>query len=147
MLPAFVVLKPKIDLHEGTPFRALRLANQVQPSFLRGMVGLARIAGNARADDVFPSGWAAAIPGNHVIQIQIFALKNLTAILAGVAIPLKNIVSRELDLFFGKPIKHDQQNNTGNPDFKADGADALGVRLLLGKILPLTKAESLEGTV
>src|SRR5213078_2340202 len=43
-------------LHEGTPLRTLRFADQPQAGFLGSAIGLFRVARNARANDVFPGG-------------------------------------------------------------------------------------------
>ena len=56
MLPAFVLVQAQVDLDEGTPLGPLGLADEVHAGFLRRVIGLARVAGDAGADDVFPSG-------------------------------------------------------------------------------------------
>jgi hypothetical protein len=147
MFPAFVLVQAQVDLHEGTPLGPLGLADKVHAGLLRGVIGLAGIARNTRANDVFPSRWAAAIAGNDVIQVQVFAVEGLAAILTGVVIALENIVPCEFHFLFGKAVEHDEQDNARHADLEGNGADALGVRLLIGKVLPLIEAESLKGAV
>lgn len=147
MFPTVVLVQAEINLNERTPFWPFRFADQVQPSLQRCAITLAGITFDAGTDDVFPSGGPAAITGNDVIQIQIFAIKNAPAILAGVFVALKNVVPRELDFLFGQPIKCEQQNHLGNSDFERDGMNAFRMRLALGKMMPLAKIKSLEGTV
>ncbi len=64
-----VVLDAEIELDEWTPFRAFRFSDEVQPCFLRRLVGLLRITGNAGANDVFPSSRTTAIPRDDVVEI------------------------------------------------------------------------------
>jgi hypothetical protein len=147
MFPTFVLVHAQIDLHEGTPFRTLGFADKVHAGFLRSVIGLAGVAGNAGANDIFPSRGATAIAWNDVVEIQILAIKNLAAILARAVVALKNIMPRELDFLLGQPIKHDEQDDPGHADFEGDGVDAFRVRLLLGQILPLIEAKRLKGAI
>lgn len=147
MLPAFVMVQAEVDLDEGTPLGPLGLSNEVHACLLRRVIGLAGVARDAGADNVFPNGRAAAVARNNVVQVQVLAVKGLPAILAGIVVPLKNVVPGELDLLLGQAIKHDQQYDPRNTELEGNRVDALGMRLLLGKILPLTKAESLKRTV
>ena len=62
-------------------------------------VALLRIAWNARADDVFPSGLAPTVPRENMIKVQLVPLQDLPAILAGIPVPLKDIVPGELYFF------------------------------------------------
>src|ERR1043166_4210478 len=100
MFPAFIMLKTETHLHERTPLRTLRLADQMHRCFDRSPVGLARVALDARANNVFPRRRPAPIPRDHMVQIQILSIKYLPAILAGVSVPLENIVARELYFLF-----------------------------------------------
>ena len=146
MLPT-IVLDAKVDLDERTPFRTFRFSDQVHARFLRRLVGLLSIAPNAGADNVLPSGGAAAIARDHMIEIQIFALENVAAVLTGVAVALEDIVPGEFDLLFRQAVKHHKQNDARHPDFEGNGGDGFRVRLLLGKIAPLMKTERLESAV
>src|SRR5277367_4968022 len=76
-----VVLDAQIDLHKRTPLGPLGLAYQVHGGFLGGAVGLLRVAAYARANDVLPSRRAAAVARDDVIEIQVLALKNVSAVL------------------------------------------------------------------
>src|SRR2546423_9009929 len=99
MLPAIVMLEPKVDLHEWPPLRPLRLPDQMHSRLMRGPIGFDRIALDTRADDVFPRGRSAPVARNDVVQVQVLAIKLVTAILACVLIPLKDIMPRTLNLF------------------------------------------------
>ena len=46
-----------------------------------------------------------------MIEIQIVAIENLAAILAGVLIPLKHIVARKFYLFLWQPIEKEQHDH------------------------------------
>ena len=108
MFPAIVPVQADVDLDEWTPFRALRLADEVQSGFLRRVIGLGRIALDARANNVFPRRRAAAVARDNVVQIQIFAVANFSAVLAGVFVALKNVVSRELHFLFRQTVVNRQ---------------------------------------
>ncbi|MDB6016361.1 MAG: hypothetical protein JWR19_850 [Pedosphaera sp.] len=71
----------------------------------------------------------------------------MAAVLAGVVVPLKDIVPGELDLLFREAVKHDEEDDPGNADSKGDGMDALRMRLLMGEILPLREAKGLKRAV
>ena len=137
-------MHPQIDLDKRPPLGPFRLANEMHARFLRRVIGLARVARNAGANNVLPSRGTAAITRDHMIQIQILPVKNLAAILAGVEVPLKNIMPRELHFLFRHPVEHDEQDHARHADFKRDGMNAFWMRLLLGQIMPLIKTESLK---
>jgi hypothetical protein len=146
MLPT-IMLDAEIDLDKRTPFRAFWFADQVHPGFLRSLIRLLRIATDARANNVFPRGRSATISWDDVIQIQVFTFKDMSAVLAGIPISLKNVVPRKFDLLFWKPVKHHQQDHPRHTDFEGHSRDGLRVRLLFREISPLIKAERLESAV
>ena len=123
MLPAIVLVQAEVDLNKWTPLRSLRFANQMHSGLLRRAIGFEGIALDARADDVFPRRWPTAVARNHVIEIQIIAIKRLTAILAHVLVAFENIVAREFDFLFRHPIEHHQQDDARNANAKRDGLD------------------------
>ena len=116
MFPAIVMSEAKVDLNERPPLGSAWLADEMHVGFLRGMIRLAGIAGNAGAHDIFPGCRATPITGNNVIQVQILAVKDLAAVLAGVLVALKNIVTCELDFFLGEAIEHHQKNHPWYPN-------------------------------
>ncbi|MDB6016362.1 MAG: hypothetical protein JWR19_851 [Pedosphaera sp.] len=69
MLPAFVMVEAQVDLHERPPFGSFGLADKVYARFVGSVIGLAGIARDAGADNVFPGGRAAAVAGYNVVQI------------------------------------------------------------------------------
>ena len=105
MLPTLVVLAAPRQVNKGLPFRALRFADQSHMNLVRQFVPLAGVAPNTRANDVFPGGQPAFVAGDDMVEVQIRALENSTAVLASVEIPFKNIVPCELDLFFGQAVE------------------------------------------
>src|SRR5436305_11887798 len=105
MLPAFVLVETHVDLHKRTPLRSLRLFHQMHAGFLRSAIRLLRIALDAGANNVFPSRRTTAIAWNYVVEVQIFAIENDAAILAGVAVAFENVVTSELYFLLGKPIE------------------------------------------
>jgi len=147
MFPTVVPLQAEVDLHERTPLRSLWFADEVHSGFLRRAVGLLRVALDAGADDVLPSRRPATVARDDVVQIQILAVKNFAAVLAGVFVALKDVVARELDFLFGHPVIHEQQNDARHADAEGNGADGFLVRRALGKIAPFLKVEGAERAV
>ncbi len=91
MFPAIVLVQTEVDLDERTPLGPLGFADETKPRLLRCAIGLEGVAFDARAHDVLPSRRPAAVAREHVVQVEVFALKNVAAILAGVLVALKNI--------------------------------------------------------
>ena len=85
---------------------------------MRKAVPLPRVARDAGANDVLPSSRAAAISRNHVIEIQILALENVPAVLASIAVALKDIVPCKFHFLLRQPVKHHEQNDPRHPDFE-----------------------------
>jgi hypothetical protein len=85
---------------------------------MRKAVAFACVARDAGADDIFPGGLTTAITGQHMVDIELIAIKGVTAVLACVFIPLKDIVSREFDLLFGKPVKETENNDSRYADMQ-----------------------------
>jgi hypothetical protein len=142
-----MVVQAEINLDERPPFGAFGFADQVHVGFLRGMVGLSGIALNAGADDVFPSGGAAAIARDDVIQIQIFPIENLTAILAGIFIAFKDVVPGEFDFFFRLPVIHEEQDDPGYANAEGNAMDGIFAGGIGGNITPFLKVKSAKGTI
>src|SRR6185503_20144773 len=124
MLPTVVVVKAQVDLDEWPPLGSFGFADEPHGRFLRCAVGLLSVTGNAGTDDILPSGWPTAVARDDVIQVQIFAVVHLAAVLASVLVPLENIVPRELDLLLRQPIEHHEQNHARDANTERDGADA-----------------------
>jgi hypothetical protein len=108
MLPTIVVMAREADVHEGSPFGAPWLADQLKARFVGKPIALPRVAGDAGANNVFPSCLAATIPWKDVIQIQIVSLILPATVLAGVLVPFEDIVPRKLDLFLWQPLEEQQ---------------------------------------
>jgi len=147
MFPAVVVLESEVHLYKRPPLRAFRFPYQMHAGLVRSSIRLVRVAGNAGANDVFPRGRSSPVSWDHVIQIQVFAVELVAAILTGILVPLKNVVPCELNLFFGQAIEQHQQNHPWNTDTKRDRMHAFRMRLLLRKVVPFMEIERLERSV
>jgi hypothetical protein len=147
MLPTVVIGVPKVDLNERTPFRAFGFADQVHAGLERGPVCLAGITLDAGANDIFPGGGAAAIARDNVVQIEVFSVENFAAILAGVLVPLENVMAGEFHFLLGHAVEEREHNDARHTNFEGDGVNALGMGLFLRKIVPFLEIISLEGTV
>ena len=142
MPPTVVDRRPEAHLNERTPLGPLRLAHQAHLGLGRGAVGLARVAGDARAHDVLPGGRAAAVAGNHVVEVQVAPIEGLAAVLAGVPVALEEVVPGELDLLLGETVEAHQQDHPGHPDPERHRTHrSLGVRRGPGQVAPLLEVE------
>lgn len=116
MTPAVIDAAGKGDIDEGAPFRTFGLPEQLHPCLMRQTVSFARVAGNTGADDVFPRGLSAAVAGENMIDVEIRSVEVNAAILTGVLVAFEDIVPRELDLFFWKPVEEAEHDDSRNPD-------------------------------
>jgi hypothetical protein len=147
VLPTIVPLQAEVDLHERTPFGPFGFADEMHSGFLRRAVGLPRVTLDAGADDVFPSRRTAAVARDDVIQIQIFSVELVAAVLAGVFIALKNVVARELDFLFGQPVINQQQDDSRHTNTKGDGMNRFFVRRVFGEIPPFVEIKRAERAI
>lgn len=142
--PAVVGLGVAGQMDKGSPLRFHRLADEFHAGFVRQAVALARVARDARTNDVFPCRLSAAIAGQHVIKIQILPVENLSAVLAGVFVPLEDVVTGEFDFLLRKSVKKHQHDDARNADFQINGVDHFVLRLAQGKIAPTLEIMRLE---
>lgn len=149
VLPAIVRMDGELDLDEWTPLRSLGLADEVHAGFLRSAVGLARVALDARAHDVFPSGRTATVARNDVVKVQIASLAAFAAILAGVLIPLEDVVPGEFDLLLRHAVIDQKQYHAWNANAEGNCADVLGCIWwqFLRKIAPFLEAQCAESSI
>jgi hypothetical protein len=147
MFPAIVMVETDVHLHKRPPLRPLRFANQVHARFAGRPVRLMRITRNTRTDNILPRRRPAAVARDYVIEIQIAAFETVAAILASILVTLENVVASELDLFLRQAIEQQQQNYARHPDPEGDRVNALRMRLLLRKIVPLVEIVRLERSI
>ncbi len=144
MLPRFVARLVELDVQERTPFRTLRFFQQLKPGFRRSSIALLAVTRHAGTDDVFPARFTATIPGNHVVKIQILAIEFLRAILAGVVIPLEDVVAGKLHFLLRHAIKEHQQNDFWDPYADRDGVNHVLALVAVREIVPLIKVHRLK---
>jgi len=123
-------------MHKGSPLWPFRFPNQVHMCFLRKPIAFTRITWDARAHDVLPCRRPSSIARHDVIEIQLVALKNLAAILAGVLVTLENIVPRELHFLFRETIEKEQHDHARHADPPRNCRDHFLFRRCHGKIAP-----------
>ena len=136
VLPEIVLGRSKSDLNKWPPLRPLRSADQAHVGFAREPVAFARIARNTRANHVFPSRRPAPVTRHDVIQIELAAIEEVAAVLTGVLVSLKDIVSGEFYFLLWKPIEHKQHDHARNPDLERDGRDQFMIGRVRGQIAP-----------
>lgn len=144
MLPAFVMPMRKADVDEGPPLRTLGLANELHAGLVRQAVALAGVAGDARAHDVFPSRLPAPVARQDMVEVEIAAVEDPVAILAGVRIAFEDVVAREFDLLLGEALEKEKNDDPGNAHLQADRPGHLGLWIGLGKIFPAFEIVSEE---
>src|SRR5207249_11646026 len=108
----------KGNLDERTPLGSCRFAAQAHVHFPWKAIALARMAGDTRADHVFPRRCSAPIARHNVIQIEFAPIENLSAVLAGVLVALKDVMTCELYVLFRKPIENQQDNHSWDTNLK-----------------------------
>ena len=111
---------------------------------MREPVALARIARDARADDVLPRGQPAFVARDDVIEIQVLPVEMLAAILAGILVALEDVVPRELHLLPRHPVEQHQHDDARHADLEGDRVDHFVVRLAVGKVAPALEVVRLE---
>jgi hypothetical protein len=79
-----------------------------------------------------------------MIQIQIPPVFDVATILAGVGVPLENILAGQLHLFFGNSVKKHEDNDPGNPDPEADGSQGILPLIVLTEFPPTVEVEGPE---
>ena len=87
---------------------------------MREAVPLACVAGDAGADNVFPGGLTAAVAGEYMIEIQFRTIEDDAAVLAGIAIPLEDVVARELYFLLWQSFEEAEHDDARNPDAQRD---------------------------
>ena len=116
MAPAVIDTTGEGDVYKRAPLRSFRLLEQIHSCLVREFVSLAGVAGNTGTDDIFPSSLTSTIAGQDMVDIEMAPVKMFAAVLAGILIPLKNIVPRELDLFFWQTVKETKNDDSWYPD-------------------------------
>ena len=136
VLPEVVLRGRKCDMHERPPLRSLGFANQAHVRFARKPVAFARIATDTRANDVLPRGCPSPITRYDVIQIEFAAIENLAAVLAGVLVALKHIVSGKFHFLLRKPIENQKHNHPRDTNLERNRRDDFVVRRVCRQIAP-----------
>jgi hypothetical protein len=103
--PAVIDTTTERDVHKRAPLRPLRFAEELHPGLVGKFVTLARVAGDAGADDIFPGGLTAAIAGENMVDVEARSIEHDTAVLAGIPVPFKYVVTGELDLLPGETVE------------------------------------------
>jgi len=132
------------ELDERPPFRPFRLADQVHPDFMGQVIGFPSITLNTGTNNILPSRYAALIPGNHMVQIKLTPIEDLSAILAGILVPLENVMPGKLDFFLRQPIENQKHDNGGDPDLKGNGVNHFLLGFALGELPPTLEVVSKE---
>lgn len=134
--PTVVAGAGVVDIDKGAPAGFAGWPDEVHAGLVGEFVGFAGVAGDAGANDIFPSGLAAFFAGDDVIEIKFVAIEGMAAVLAGIFIALENVVPGEFDFFFGESVKHEEDNHPGNADAEGDALDHFVFGVVAGEIAP-----------
>ena len=110
-------------MDEWPPFWPLRFSDQAHVSVTREPVAFARIAADARTNHILPRRRPSPVAGNNMIQIELAAIENLAAVLAGVLVALEHVVARKFHFLLWEPIENKKHNHTWNADLKRNRRD------------------------
>ena len=116
VFPAFVEGGAEGEMDEGAPLWTFGLFDEAHTGLGGGAVGFAGVTRDAGADDVFPVGAAAVVAWNHVIEVEIFAVKQFAAVLAGVAIAFVDVVAGELDVTPWDTVEEEDDDDARDAD-------------------------------
>ncbi len=90
---------------EGAPAWGFGLSAREHVGLLRELVRLAGVAGDARGDDVVPTGASLFVAGDDVIEIEVFGFESILAVLAAVGVAPVDVLAGEFDLLLGEAIE------------------------------------------
>ena len=144
MLPAFVRVGGERDIYKGSPLRALGFSGECHVGLVGKAIALASVARDARANDIFPGRLTAPVARHHMVEVERLSRKNAVAVLAGVFIPLKNIVACEFHFLFRKALKKEQHDNARHSDLHRNRLSHLIIRIAARKISPACEVMSDE---
>ena len=126
----------KGDMHKWAPLGPLRFADKMHVRFLRQPIAFACIARDARANHIFPCSRSASFTRHDMIKIQVVALEDLAAVLAGVLVALENVVASELHFLFREPIEKEQHDYARHPNLPRNCRDDFVIGRGGGEVAP-----------
>lgn len=124
------------EVDERSPTGALGFLEESHIGLVREAVAFAGVAGDAGADDVFPSGLAAALTGKNVIEVESVPVEASGAILAGVVVAFIDVLPGEFDFLAGEAVKLAEDDDGGNADEETHGLDHFPSGIALGEVMP-----------
>ena len=77
-----------------------------------------------------------AVARDDVVQVQILAVEYFVAVLAGVFVPLVDVVPGEFHFLARHAVEEKQHDHAGNPDLEGHGVDHVLRGFALGEIPP-----------
>src|SRR5262245_4244040 len=123
-------------MDERPPLRSLRFTNQAHVRFAREPVAFTRIAADAGTNHVLPRGSTSPITRHDVIQVELAAIENLAAVLAGVLVALENVVASKFYFLLRKPIEHEKHNHPRYANLEGNRRDDFMVRRICRQTAP-----------
>lgn len=126
-------------MNKRAPTRAFGLLEQAHVGLVWEAVALTGVAGDATADNIFPSGLSASLAGKDMVEIEFVAVEGARTVLAGVFVALVDVLPSEFDFFTGQSVEKQKHNDRGHTDFEAHRLHHVLVWFGLGKVMPAGK--------
>lgn len=136
VFPEVVLGSRKSNLDKRPPLWPFWFADQAHVRFAREAITLARITGDARANDVFPGSCPSAIARHDVIKIEFIPIENLAAVLAGVLVALEHVVPGKFHFLLWKPIENQKHNHPRDTNLERNRRDYFVIRRACRQVTP-----------
>lgn len=142
--PTLVVLGRESDVDKRPPLRTFRSPDQRHMRFVWEPISLSRITRDTRADYIFPGCQAASITRQYMVEIELGPIENRSAILAGIFVPLENVVPGEFHFLLRQSIKEQEDDHLWHTDLPRNRCDHFMVGSGGGEITPAIKVVGQE---
>jgi hypothetical protein len=132
VLPPFVVgaAHQSHDMAAGMEIEGARLAHELHACLGGRLVSFAAIARMAAGDEILPRRRAAARTGYHVIERKFPGRQNFRAVLAGIAVAQKNILSGQRASLVRNAAVLEQPNHGRDAKCQARGVQIVAILFL-----------------
>ena len=136
--------------HERATRRTLWFLEQAHAGLLGRTVTLLAIALDAGNNDVFPGGSSTAVPGNHMIHVQLLGGEVFSAVLTAVIISFQKILAIELHFLHQHPVIASKQQDRRHHHLLVDRSNHSASRTgfqILGEFEPTCTVKNPKTTI
>ena len=148
MLPDLVGDSVEVEVEVRSPERLLRPSDERHIGLLRSAVRFRGIALLAATDDVLPGGSSPEMARDDVVEVEVLFIHGLATILAGVFVPLVNVLAGELDLLVWRFVVQDEEDDAGHGYSAVDAVKKPETPVgSVGEMTPIAERKSAERAV